>query len=112
MAVEEIVLKELSQHWFLLVAAWWVWTRYKEEKKERVADDAKRREAEKEEREEAAEATREVVRDELASHTKEEMELFQRFRDEVRSELAGIGELVRQHDARLARIEARVEADR
>lgn len=105
MTLEEIVARGLSEHWYVLFAGWWLYSKWKEHNKNAAEELVKRRAEERQERIDQGEATREVVRDELAAHTKEEMAEFARFREDLRAEVAGITALVRQHETRLADIE-------
>lgn len=101
------VAQLLADHWYLLVAGWWVWKFLDDEKKARREADRLRRDDERKARDEQREVTREVVREALSEHVKEESLEFGRFREDLRRELAGVGDLVRQHDQRIRDLENR-----
>lgn len=100
------IAQSVLDHWYLFVAGWYVWRWLEGEKRARAEAERLRREDERLSREEHREATREVVREELAAHVKEESAQFGLFRDDVRRELSGMAELVRQHDQRIRDLES------
>lgn len=103
----DAIPQSLYDHWYLIVAGWYVWRWFEKEKHARAEADRLRREEERQAREEQREVTREVVREELVKHVRDESAEFGRFRDDVRRELSGVAELVRQHDQRIRELENR-----